>query len=254
MVSKQLQADDLIEFASSLPAEMLTEIEKFWSLGQRFKSQGFLHRRGYLLHGPQGSGKSSVVHQVVRHVINAGHVAFFCEVPEVFVLALQQFRKVEPDRPIVCVFEDIDAIIEAHDESALLQCLDGSHQVDKVINIATTNYPEKLDRRLVSRPRRFDRIIRIEEPSSRMREAYFRQKLPDLKPAEVARWIRLTEGLSFAGLVETVVSVTCLGNDLEETVHMLQDMETRGPKSRDYRGRTIGFRCVPGSSDEESED
>jgi ethanolamine transporter len=30
---------------------------------------------------------------------------------------------------------------------------------DKVINIATTNYPERLDRRIVSRPRRFDRII-----------------------------------------------------------------------------------------------
>jgi len=255
IVSKRLHADDLIEFASSLPAEILTEIEKFWSLAQRFKNQGFLHRRGYLLHGPQGSGKSSVVHQVVRNIIRTGHVAFFCEVPEVFILALQQFRKVEPDRPMVCVFEDIDAIIEAHDETALLQCLDGSHQIDKVINIATTNYPEKLDRRLVSRPRRFDRIIRIEEPSSRMREAYFRQKLPDLKPGELARWIHLTEGLSFAGLVETVVSVTCLGNDLEETTRMLQDMETRSPRSREYRGRTIGFQSPPSfPEEEESED
>jgi SpoVK/Ycf46/Vps4 family AAA+-type ATPase len=232
---------------------MLAEIEKFWLLGPRFKSQGFLHRRGYLLHGPQGSGKSSVVHQVVRHIVGAGHVAFFCENPDIFVLALQQFRKVEPDRPVVCVFEDIDAIIEAHEETAILQCLDGSHQIDKVINIATTNYPEKLDQRLISRPRRFDRIVKIEGPTARIREAYFRQKLPELNPGELAHWVRLTEGMSFAGLVELVVSVTCLGNDLAETIRILQDMELRGPTSRQYRGRSIGFRCIPDSA-EETED
>jgi SpoVK/Ycf46/Vps4 family AAA+-type ATPase len=239
---KRLAVDDLMEFAGSLPAEMLMEIDSFWTLGSRFKSQGFLHRRGYLLHGPQGSGKSSVVHQVVRHIIGAGHVAFFCENPHIFVLALQQFRKVERDRPVVCVFEDIDAIIEYYDETSLLQCLDGSHQIDKVINIATTNYPEKLDPRLVSRPRRFDRIVKIEGPSAKIREAYFRHKMPELQPAELARWVRLSDGMSFAGLVELVVSVTCLGNDLIATVRTLKGMERRSPSSEEYpRNARIGF-------------
>ena len=192
-----------------------------------------------------------MVHQVVREIVKAGHVAVFCDDPEIFVVAMQQFRKVEPDRPVVCVFEDIDAIIEAHEETALLQWLDGSHQIDKVINIATTNYPEKLDGRLVSRPRRFDRIVKIEGPSPNIREAYFRQKLPDLKPAELARWVRLTDGMSFASLVELVVSVTCLGNDLAETIRMLQDMEMRGPTSRQYRGQTIGFQCVSDTTGEQ---
>jgi SpoVK/Ycf46/Vps4 family AAA+-type ATPase len=254
-VRKRLQVDDLMEFTSSLPAQMLTEMDSFWSLGPRFKSQGFLHRRGYLLHGPQGSGKSSVVHQVVRHIVAAGHVAFFCDNPDVFVLAVQQFRKVEPDRPLVCVFEDIDAIIEAYEETALLQCLDGSHQIDKVINIATTNYPEKLDRRLVSRPRRFDRMVKIEGPSSKIREAFFRRKLPDLQPAELARWVRLTDGMSFASLVELVVSVTCLGNDLIETVRTLKEMESQGPSSREYPGgQRIGFQSPPPFEEDEEDD
>ncbi len=180
LLAKDLQVDDLIDFAESLPAQILTEIENFWSLGEQFQRYGYLHRRGYLLYGPQGSGKSSVVHQVVHRIIKAGHVAVFCEHPGVLTRAMELFRKIEPDRPLVCMFEDIDAIIEIHGDSELLQWLDGSHQIDKVINIATTNYPERLDRRIVSRPRRFDRIIKIEAPAAQIREVYLAKKLPDL--------------------------------------------------------------------------
>ena len=105
------------------------------------------------------------MHQVVHRIIKAGHVAVFCEHPGFLTRAMEVFRKIEPDRPVVCLFEDIDAIIEMHGDSELLQWLDGSHQINKVINIATTNYPERLDRRIVSRPRRFDRIIKIESPT-----------------------------------------------------------------------------------------
>lgn len=162
LVKKDLQVDDLIDFANSLPSQILAEIDNFWTLGEKFRRHGYLHRRGYLLYGPQGSGKSSVVHQVVHRIVKAGHVAVFCEHPGLLTRAMELFRKVEPQRPVVCLFEDIDAIIEIHGDSELLQWLDGSHQIDKVINIATTNYPERLDRRIVSRPRRFDRIIKIE--------------------------------------------------------------------------------------------
>jgi ATP-dependent 26S proteasome regulatory subunit len=55
-----------------------------------------------------------------------------------------------------------------------LSVLDGENQVDKVLNIATTNYPEKLDRRLVGRPRRFDRLIYIDMPNHVVRREYFK--------------------------------------------------------------------------------
>src|SRR5262249_517445 len=58
-LSRDLQVDDLIDFAESLPSKILEEIHNFWSLGEQFKRYGYLHRRGYLLYGPQGSGKSS---------------------------------------------------------------------------------------------------------------------------------------------------------------------------------------------------
>src|SRR5262249_5544417 len=81
------------------------------------------------------------------------HVAFFCGHPAVFIRCLELFRRVEPERPIVCVFEDIDAIIKYYGDSDLLQWLDGNHQVDQAGNLASTHYPEDLDRRIISPPR-----------------------------------------------------------------------------------------------------
>jgi len=243
LMTRDLQVDDLIDFADSLPAKILHEIESFWDLGDIFQKHGYLHRRGYLLYGPQGSGKSSVVHQVVHRIIKGGHVAVFCEHPGFLTRAMEVFRKIEPDRPVICLFEDIDAIIEIHGDSELLQWLDGSHQINKVINIATTNYPERLDRRIVSRPRRFDRIIKIESPTASIREAYFRRKLPELATnGQLEVWVRLTEGLSFAALAELVISVACLGNKLEETIELLRGLDDQQPNSKEFdKPGAMGF-------------
>ncbi len=245
-MTRDLQVDDLIDFADSLPAQILQEIENFWSLGETFAQYGFLHRRGYLLYGPQGSGKSSVVHQVVHRIIKAGHIAVFCEHPGVVTRAMELLRKIEPDRPLVCLFEDIDAVIEMHGDSELLQWLDGSHQINKVINIATTNYPERLDRRIVSRPRRFDRIIKIEAPTARIREAYLGRKLTELaSKGELTRWVELTSGLSFAAMAELVISVACLGNNLEDTVRLLHMLDDQHPSSREFENPgAMGFGAV----------
>src|SRR5262249_22073090 len=97
--------------------------------------------------------------------------------------------------------------------------------------------------RIVSRPRRFDRIIKIEAPSSRIRETYLSRKLPELVARnELSRWVELTQGLSFAALAELVISVACLGNNLEETIRLLRMLDDQQPSSREFeRSGTMGF-------------
>ncbi len=231
---RDLQVDELIDFPGSLPSRILDELDTFWETGGRFAEYGFLHRRGYLLYGKQGGGKSSLVHQIISRIVGQGHVAFFCQYPYGLIEAMSRFRQVEPERPIVCVFEDIDAIIAQYGDSELLQWLDGNHQVNRAVNLATTNYPEKLDRRIVSRPRRFDRILKIESPEDRLRDAYFARKMPELADAERAEWVRLSEGLSFASLAEMIISVCCLGHELHDTAKLLQELESNSPSSAEW--------------------
>jgi hypothetical protein len=240
LAAKQLQVDDLLEFHDSLSAQVLEEIGRFWTLGERFRKYGFLHRRGYLFHGKQGSGKSSLIHQIVSRIVQAGHLAFFCDNPFIFSRCLERFRRVEPARPIVCVFEDIDAIIARYGDSDLLQWLDGNQQVDRAVNLASTNYPERLDKRIISRPRRFDRIVKVPAPDRHIREAYFARKLTDHSAAERNRWVDLSEGLPFAALAELVISVECLGNDLEQAAALLRQLDSEQPSSEEFDGVTAG--------------
>ena len=236
---KSVKSDDILSFKDGLTETFLKEVNDFWGKQKVFKEHGFLHRRGYLLYGNQGTGKSSIVWQVAQDVIHRGGIVFVCQNPEYFSKGLTTFRQVEPERPIVCVFEDIDAIIHKYGETEILQLLDGDNQVDRVINIATTNYPELLDKRIVSRPRRFDRLLKILNPSDNVRIQYLKQKLP--KSCNFKEWIKKTEGLSFAALTESLISVLCLGNDLSETVEVLKDIESKEPKSSDFGRSKVGF-------------
>lgn len=236
---KSVKIDEILSFKDGLTQSFMKEVNEFWGKEKLFKDNGFLHRRGYLLYGSQGTGKSSIVWKVAQDVIKRDGVVFVCQNPEFFAKALTVFRQVEPDRPVVCVFEDIDAIIAKYGESEILQLLDGDNQIDRVINIATTNYPELLDKRIVSRPRRFDRLYKILAPSDDIRIQFLKKKLP--KTANVKQWIDKTKGLSFAALTESLISVLCLGNSLDETVATLKDIESKEPKSSDFGTKKVGF-------------
>lgn len=238
-IGKTIKIDDIMAFHDGLTETFLKEVNEFWGKEKVFKDHGFLHRRGYLLYGSQGTGKSSIVWQVAQDVIKRGGIVFVCQNPEFFSKGLTVFRQVEPDRPIVCVFEDIDAIIHKYGETEILQLLDGDNQVDRVINIATTNYPELLDKRIVSRPRRFDRLLKVLNPSDKIRIEFLKKKLP--KSENQKEWIKKTEGLSFAALTESLISVLCLGNELDETVTILKDIESKEPKSSDFGKSKVGF-------------
>lgn len=237
-VGKYIKSDQIMRFKGDMTDRLLGEIASFWDREQKFVDNGFLHRRGYLLYGSAGTGKSSIVWQIAQDVIQREGVVFVCDNPKFFAEGLKVFRNVESRRPIVCVFEDIDAIINKYGETDILSLLDGDNQVDRVLNLATSNYPERLDKRIVGRPRRFDRICKIASPDDTVRNAFLKSKLP--KGQNLKRWIKKTRGLSFAALTESLISVLCLGNDLDSTTEILKDLESKTPKSSDF-GIDIGF-------------
>ena len=239
-VKQDLVVDDLMKFPDSKSDEILTEISEFWNKGDLFKEYGFLHRRGYILYGPQGSGKTAIVQQVIGEIIEKGGIVFICEHPAILTTGLTSFRQVEPDRPVVCLFEDIDAIIKNYGDDYLLTLLDGENQIDKVLNIATTNYPEYLDKRIVSRPRRFDRVIKVGMPSADIRRAYFTKKL-NIKEHELETWVNATEGFSFAACAELVISVKCLGHPFDKAVGILSSLLTSKASSNEFNEGQFGF-------------
>jgi predicted ATPase len=228
--------DGLLALPDSASQEVVDAMDLFWNSEDKFRAMDMLWKRGIMLWGPPGSGKTTCIHTIVRKVVDERDgVALFVENPQVCAMALAELRKIEPTRNVVVLLEDVDAIISSYGETTLLALLDGELQVDNVVFIATTNYPERLDKRFINRPSRFDLVKFIDMPSPEARKVYITHKYGDkITPEEIDEWVEKTDKFSIAHLKELIISVECFGNTVEETIERLKKMITEEICSDDY--------------------
>ncbi len=237
-----VNVDELLVMPDSLSDQMLNEVQTFLKTEPQYKFYNFLHRRGFMFYGPHGSGKSSLVQQILKKIVDQNGVVLLCEHPRLLEAGLADLRMVEKNRFIVCLFEDIDALIQRFGEKEILAVLDGESQINKVLNVATTNYPEVLDPRIVGRPRRFDMVVKIDWPGADQRRHFFKHKLK-IDDKEIDTWVNATDKFSFAACAELVISVKCLGKTFDEALKILRQLMDERPSSDDYdiKSEKMGF-------------
>ena len=234
-----VNTSELIRFPDTIADQVICEFDSFWSKKDEYLSRGESHKRGFLLWGPPGGGKTCTVAFIMKDFIKAGNIVF--EFNNYLMDTLNYFRKIEPTRKIMVIIEDVDNLMRNSDlEHSLLQFLDGSVQHKNTIVIATTNYPEELPDRIINRPSRFDRISYIGAPSTRDREIYIREKSKKLRSNSIKKWVRETEGFTLAHLKELIVSVEVFGISYKETMNRLNEMRKKEYKSDDYEKHLRG--------------
>lgn len=240
---KPINLDNLLILPDSASEEIINNIEQFWTREDVFRKLGFLWKRGVLLFGPAGSGKTSTLQLITKKVIDRGGIAVYVKNPQLTAQGLELLRKIEPTRPVIVMVEDIDAIQQAYGEADLLAMLDGDLQIDNVVYIATTNYPEKLDKRLVNRPSRFDIVRKIGMPTPEARAIYLKARNARIANTdELYEWVAATDDFSIAHLKELIVSVEALGQEFDATVARLRVMMETSPASTDDdKKKEIGF-------------
>lgn len=237
--------DDLLHLPDSASEVVINEVKAFWNKEQHFRKFGFLWKRGILLWGPAGSGKTSTIQLISQFVVQEQGIVLYLTDPRMVVKGLQLLRQIEPTRPIVILLEDVDTIIQDHGESQLLALLDGELQIDNVMFIATTNYPERLDKRLVNRPSRFDLVKKIGMPGDEARELYIKSKNKKFEDPnnefELKRWVKETKGFSVAHIKELIVSVDVFEVPFEQAVARLRKMIDVTVSSDQNEDRNFGF-------------
>lgn len=243
LIRQKVETDNLLELPDDASAGIIREFGVFWKIGDAFRRRGFLHKRGFLLWGPPGSGKTSCVHILVKRLITeCDGLVLFLDDPGIAAGCLQMARQIEPKRPMIAIMEDLDALIQRHGENEFLALLDGEAQVDNIVFLATTNYPERLDKRFCDRPSRFDTVEFIGMPSAAARRVYLKAKEPTLQDDELTEWVRLSHGFSVAHLKELIIAVKCFEQPIEDVVERLEKMRGRKPTSEDSPDRVgAGF-------------
>lgn len=221
--------DELLRFTNTTNDKVLESINIFWNSRDKFKLKKQIFKRGILLWGLPGSGKTCTINLLSQDIISRDGIVIICENPRYTILALAKLRIVEPLRNVICILEDLDEIIERYGESEILALLDGHNQIDNICYVASTNYPEQLDERIANRPSRFDEVIKIGMPSVLLRRAYLRSKLSEeeLDDIQLEKWLNDTDGMSIAHLKELFVSVFCLSKKYDEIISRLKAMKKK---------------------------
>lgn len=227
----RVRDDELLKFPGTDQERIVGDITTFWASELKFRLHGLPFKRGIILWGPPGSGKSSTVRLVCEDVISRGGIVFQFTNPDLFVGGYRIFRQVQPKTPIVVVMEDLDTIFTSSNESRILNLLDGAEDADQVVFLATTNYPELLGARIMNRPSRFDRVYKVPHPAAAAREMYL-SRLAGVTAIDSARIAKATSGLSLAHLKELFIGVYIMGGDEAETIRILRGMRDK-PTSAD---------------------
>lgn len=243
LVKQKIETDNLLEMPDDAGATLLAEFATFWNISAKFKQRGFLHKRGFLLWGPPGGGKTSMLMLMCKRLIKEqSGVVLFLDNPSLAAQCLQMARKIEPNRPMIAIMEDLDALVRNYGENEYLALLDGEAQVDSIVFLGTTNYPELLDPRFTDRPSRFDTIRFIGMPSPAARRLYLKTKEPSLDDDELSTWVDASDGFSVAHLKEMIIAVRCFDQPLSEVVDRLDKMRWKRPSSSDMPDRRMnGF-------------
>lgn len=226
---QEIKLDGLVTFTEGANRQIINEIDLFWKSEEKFKqinkSIKVIYKRGILMYGPPGCGKSSLISLVMKDVIEKGGIALGFHSSGVMAYFVDIIREIQPGTKIVIVIEDVDGYIARNGEVDLLNMLDGiGTSLENVLFLATSNYAEKLSPRML-RPSRFDLKIKLEYPSESMRKKYLQElfKANDTNKISILnRYVRDTNGFTFADLKELFISTCIFGFNYESCLASLK--------------------------------
>ncbi len=192
----------------------LEDMNTFLKNKPAYEELGMSYRRGYLFYGPPGNGKTSQIRNLTQNIFSNAITIWLNRLPSIEMCAALNAS------PYLKVFvmEEISSSNEnSHYMKELLNFFDGETSVPNSIIIATTNYPEELEKNLIDRPSRFDFVIEIPNPTNSEAQEYFESFLGRPLGKDEIEF----KNLSVAHIKEIVLQHRLFGKSLKETYNKM---------------------------------
>ncbi|KUJ08818.1 P-loop containing nucleoside triphosphate hydrolase protein [Mollisia scopiformis] len=241
--SVRLSSWDDVILSPIMKTSLISDVQGFFDNRPLYKSLSVPWKRGIILHGLPGNGKTISIKALI-----AALEAREDPVPSLYVKSFdacqgqkfsirQIFTHARIMAPCLLIFEDLDSLITPKTRSYFLNEVDGLESNDGILMLGSTNHLESLDPAISKRPSRFDRKYHFELPGRAERTAYcefWRRKVGE---SELVRWEEgvsgvvagWSEGFSFAYLKELFVVAlltVARGGDVSSDAQETPDLKT----------------------------
>lgn len=193
------------------------DLSTFLGSHDLYKDLGFPYRRGYLLHGRPGNGKTAMIRSLLQdEMFKDAYIIWMNSIPSD---TMSEALNAVPGLKVV-IFEEIINQNQqvGFDLAELLAFLDGEASLKDCITIATTNYPQFLSENLANRPSRFDVVLEFGNPS----DLAVYQVLEQLLKRKVDSSEFKNREFSFAQVKEIVLLHRMCGISLNEAAKVLE--------------------------------
>ena len=242
--------------------EIMTNTIDFLNNSERWIQYGIPLKRGVLLAGEPGTGKT-----IICKVLMAEAKGITCITTSAYLLNTDEYitelyKLAEDLSPCIVFIEDIDLIGLDRFEFgyqrgpallSLLAVLDGIEEKNNIVTVATTNNLEMLDKALCQRPSRFDRIIKLSLPTLLHRGEIVRRlclKIP--LPEEIQGYISTkSENCTPAQVQEIVFSLAIHQSTIQNNFGSIQDeIDSYIATIHNKNRKRIGFNATRTSHDD----
>src|SRR5262245_31952047 len=226
---------------------------------RRIRELGGRPRRGVLLSGPPGNGKTSACRWIWQ-LCHQHSYEFRLVSPDTYRSARNDCDAEEAVKALfevsrrgVVFFDDMDSALRdremAHvgdDQAVFLSAMDGIEVREGVVYVFTTNCPLDMIDLAFKRPGRIDLALQFEPPAADLRRQLLGRWHPEVRAAiDIERAIASTAGMSFAE-IEELKNLLILGH-LDDGVwdwdRAMRQWKYNRHDLAGSRGRAIGFHC-----------
>ena len=169
---------DTLFFDNNVIGSVKDHLDRWLNNIEIYRSRNLNFKTGILIHGPAGTGKSSLAVAIASYLkcnlISIDMATF----DDLDITDLTGSINADKDRYVVFL-DEIDVVFKSRDENItdeqrerttkLLTFLDSANSPTNVVFVATTNYPERLDT-AVTRKGRFDLTVHVDNLSKETAE------------------------------------------------------------------------------------
>lgn len=203
---------DYLTMNNATKKELTANISSFFASGELFKKFNLTWKRGILIHGPSGTGKTASLKAITRMLWDGEH-----PVPSIYIKATgangvrqsgmrDMFSRAREIAPCLLAIENLDSFMPEH-RRAFLTELD-SEQNDGILVIGSTRSLQELDPTIRNHPGRFDLKYEFKLPGFDERLSFAKQwkskldenHLVDLPEDACKLFAELTDGFNYAHL------------------------------------------------------